>query len=89
MTTITQPPARPSRPSVKLTALERPAMSKKTKNRYSQGIEITFPPKLTVVVRMPRLISRPPGNAIMGVMPQILTAARQNATEIVMSPAIF
>ena len=33
MTTIVQPPARPSRPSVRLTALERPAMSRNTKTR--------------------------------------------------------
>ena len=31
MTTKAQPPARPSRPSVRLTALERPAMSRNTK----------------------------------------------------------
>ena len=33
MTTIEQPPARPSRPSVRFTAFERPAMSKNTKMR--------------------------------------------------------
>ena len=49
-----------------------------------------MPPAMgSVVVRTPRSMAAPPGKRMTASMPTQLTAARQNATEIVMRPAIF
>ena len=54
MEIMTVPPARPSRPSVRLTALDMPASSKNTNTRYSHGISIVIPEMVSVVVRIPK-----------------------------------
>ena len=88
ITIMTVPAAKPSRPSVRFTALHMPTSRMFMNSRYSQGMAMPSPTG-TTVVRMPKSSVTTKGISTVGCMPSQFTATSTNAVAMATCPTIF